>query len=111
MRKILTAALAMACIAGPVLAQPAPATAPRRDMFDLLDTNKDNILSKQEYMQQSEQSFANMDTNSDGMVDAAEREAQRVKWRSLVVTRTPVPSSIAGATSATPAAPAAPAAP
>jgi hypothetical protein len=66
---------------------PAPAAAPagkppreimRQKMEERLmeiDTNKDGVISKVEFMTQAEDRFKRMDKNSDGKIDKSERDA------------------------------------
>lgn len=46
-------------------------------MMDMIDTNKDGKISKDEFTKHHDQTFAQMDKNADGMVDASERAAMK----------------------------------
>ncbi len=49
------------------------------------DTNKDGAISKDEFMSshqaRADKMFAKMDTNNDGKIDQAERDAMKAKWK------------------------------
>lgn len=46
-------------------------------MMEMVDTNKDGKISRDEFNKHHEQMFTQMDTNADGMIDAAERAAMK----------------------------------
>ena len=56
----------------------------KHDMQDA-DTNKDGVISKDEFMAahqaRADKMFAMMDTNKDGKIDQAERDAMKAKWK------------------------------
>ena len=74
-KQFIATFVGIALAAGAVIAQQKP------DMFTLLDKNKDNVLTKQEYMSHIESTFSSMDKNNDGKIDGEEREAQRQIWK------------------------------
>lgn len=49
------------------------------------DTNKDGVISRDEFMSsrqaRAEQHFAKLDTNKDGKIEQAERDAMKAKWK------------------------------
>lgn len=93
---LMAAAAAMFLMAGSAYAEdkpapetPAAATAPAPDhpmgkmgmhkgmMFEMLDTNKDGMVSKDEFMTSHMARFEKMDANHDGNVSKEEIEAHR----------------------------------
>jgi hypothetical protein len=56
----------------------------RHGMFDN-DSNKDGVVSRDEFMSahqaRAEQHFAKMDANKDGKIEQAERDAMKAKWK------------------------------
>lgn len=46
-------------------------------MMDMIDTNKDGKISKEEFTKHHDQMFTQMDKNADGMIDATERSAMK----------------------------------
>lgn len=46
-------------------------------MMDMVDTNKDGKISKEEFTKHHDQMFIQMDKNTDGMIDATERSAMK----------------------------------
>ncbi len=49
------------------------------------DTNKDGVISRDEFMSsrqaRAEQHFAKLDANNDGKIEQAERDAMKAKWK------------------------------
>ncbi len=56
----------------------------KHDMMEA-DTNKDGVISKDEFMAahqaRANKMFDMMDTNHDGKIDQAERDAMKGKWK------------------------------
>lgn len=52
-------------------------------MKEMMDTNKDGVISKEEFMRAHEAMFDRMDTNHDGRLDAEEQKAAHEKMRSM----------------------------
>jgi hypothetical protein len=56
----------------------------KHDMMDA-DTNKDGVISKDEFMAahqaRADKMFTMMDANHDGKIDQAERNAMKGKWK------------------------------
>lgn len=46
-------------------------------MMAMVDTNKDGVISRDEFNKHHEQMFTQLDGNADGMVDANERQAMQ----------------------------------
>lgn len=51
-------------------------------MMEMVDTNKDGKISKDEFTKHHDQMFTQMDKNADGMVDASERAAMKDQMKS-----------------------------
>lgn len=78
MKKFLLLAFAASAIAAPAFAQDAPPQPPRPGgtaMFDRLDTNKDGVITREEYNADVAARFAKLDTNKDGKISEEERQA------------------------------------
>lgn len=79
MKKIMFfSLLALVLAANPVSAQDRPAGA--MPMFEKNDTNKDGVISKEEYMKSQEEHFAKLDKNGDGSISKDEMNAVKKKW-------------------------------
>ena len=50
-------------------------------MTKWMDTDGDGKVTKSEFLTANEKKFAKMDTNKDGAIDSAEREAAFKKWQ------------------------------
>jgi len=73
----LTQALAIAAIAGGMLAMPAYAEGDKMDMDKFIthcDTNKDGMVSKDEMMKMVEKAFEKADTKKTGKLDKKQTE-------------------------------------
>lgn len=56
---------------------------PMAAMKEMMDTNKDGVISKEEFMRAHETMFDRVDTNHDGRLDSDEQKAAREKMRSM----------------------------
>lgn len=89
MKKILlftAAALALtvpAAFAADDTAAPAKKEGPgkHRPRLEMLDTNKDGKISKDEFLAPHISHFAKLDTNGDGFATKEEIEARRAEWQ------------------------------
>lgn len=52
-------------------------------MMEMVDTNKDGKISKEEFTKHHEQMFTQMDKNADGMIDATERAAMKDQMKNM----------------------------
>lgn len=50
-------------------------------MMEMVDTNKDGKISRDEFNKHHEQMFTQMDKNADGMVDETERAAMKTQMK------------------------------
>lgn len=78
-------ALGFALVAGQASAQhPEGHKGPGKHpghMFEKVDTNKDGIITKEEFRAQGDKMFAGIDTNGDGKITKAESEAKHAEWK------------------------------
>jgi hypothetical protein len=74
------AATAEAPAEAPKDAPKGPGPTKARGMFDRGDVNKDGVVTKEEFLAQSEEAFKQLDTDGDGKITKAEVEAKRQKW-------------------------------
>ncbi|MEP9360747.1 ca2+ sensor protein [Sphingomonas sp. KR3-1] len=72
---LIAAALGATLIGAPAFAQAAPQRGAA--MLDRLDTNHDGVITKDEFNADVAARFAKLDTDKDGKVSQAEREAGR----------------------------------
>lgn len=84
MRSAFLALLTTALAASPVVAQTAPA-APTMGfglgkVFDEADTNRDNVVTKEEFLAKAERHFGMADSNKDGKITRQEMEAQQAAF-------------------------------
>jgi hypothetical protein len=54
-----------------------------KGMFERGDTNGDGVVTKEEFLKQSEEAFKNLDTDGDGKITKAEVDAKRKKMKEL----------------------------
>ncbi len=52
-----------------------------KSLFERGDTNNDGVVTKEEFLAQSEESFKALDTDGDGKITKAEVEAKRQKMK------------------------------
>ncbi len=50
-------------------------------MFEETDTNKDGIVTREEFHAQGDKLFAKLDTNGDGKITKAERDAKHAEMK------------------------------
>ncbi|MDG2532727.1 EF-hand domain-containing protein [Sphingomonas sp. HITSZ_GF] len=75
---LLAAAFGATAIAAPAFAQDAPPQPPRPGgmaMLDRLDTNKDGVITRDEFSADVARRFAKLDADKDGKVSQAELQA------------------------------------
>lgn len=85
MKKQTLIALSLAAlIATPALAEHGKDGHPHRGpghMFEKADTNKDGVVTKEEFRAQSDKFFAKLDTNGDGKITKQEQEEAHAKFK------------------------------
>ena len=82
MKKLLMFSAAALALASPANAEEGTGDKPHRQgMLEKIDADKDGAISKAEFMAFHEQRFAEMDTNSDGIISKAEGEAKKAEWK------------------------------
>lgn len=73
------AAVSMA-VAAPAMAE-APKHKGKGDIFAYHDTNKDGVITKDEFLAKAEERFGMLDTNGDGQVTKEEHDAKKAAWK------------------------------
>lgn len=75
-------ALIAACLAGAALSLPAFAgDADKAHKMDMMDTNKDGMVSHDEHKAAMDKKFADADSNGDGMLSATEKSAKKLDMK------------------------------
>jgi hypothetical protein len=79
-------AMIAACIAGAALSLPAYAYDAHKDekaghKMEMMDTNKDGMVSHDEHKAAMDKKFAAADTNGDGMLSATEKAAKKLDMK------------------------------
>ena len=79
-------ALIVACLAGATLALPAFAYDAHKDekaghKMEMIDANKDGMISKAEHKAAMDKKFMEADTNSDGMLSTTEKSAKMLDMK------------------------------
>lgn len=74
------AAVSMA-VAAPAMAEGPKHKGKGMDLFEMHDTNKDGVVTKEEFLKKAEEHFAKLDADGDGQITKAEHDAKKAEWK------------------------------
>lgn len=82
MKKLLAISALALILSGPAMAGEEGQHEPGK-MFEKVDTDKDGLISKAEFLAKHEEMFTKIDTNTDGSLSKEELDAGREKWKAM----------------------------